>query len=187
MGAARGNLGSAREWETRYHDREKAALNRLWTRDSELLKKRAMRLAYGDGELAEDALGDTYEKLGKPAAMKAYDPTKSWTAYAKKTLERATIDLLRRRREAAPLEIDPVDPGSIEPERERDLMVEEAIANLEPAERIILRLLYWRRWTQKEIAWLLEVSAATVNRRHARAQEQLRDYLEPKIGGGLEP
>lgn len=126
-------------------------------------------LAYtGDRELASDATSEAFAR-----ALLAADTIRDPAAWIWRVAFRvATADLRRARREAA------AQPEARYEIDERALAVTMALAHLSVRQRAVIVLFYLEDRPTKEIASLLDITAATVSVHLHRARRRLRSILE---------
>ena len=135
----------------------------------------------GNAEDAADAVHDAFERaLAGPAAYdRRKGPLKPWFL---RIVRNRCIDLLRRRRE----DTWPVDdlpqsgrlPDQELEERERDLILQRALAGIGTDQRQIVVLRDYLDLSYAEIAEVLGVAPGTVMSRLHRARLALKEALE---------
>ncbi|MBB5785809.1 SigE family RNA polymerase sigma factor [Jiangella mangrovi] len=132
-------------------------------------------LLTGDWHLAEDLVQETLGKVYRAWTKRSRpdDPL----AYARTTLVRTYITH-RRRRRAAEHPTDTVPEVAV-PEVDVALRITliDALARLEPKDRVVLVLRYWEDRSVEETAAELGLSAGAVRSRSFRALERLRSVL----------
>ncbi len=113
-----------------------------------------------------------------------YDPSRSLAAWVLGIARKRAIDHLRRRRHIA-VPLDDLDEVAGEDGRElaeryaRGHEVRDALNRLPHEQREVLVLAYFGRFTQAEIATLLEVPLGTVKARGFRGLRRLAHFLSP--------
>ena len=142
---------------------------------------RLARVILGDRAEAEDAVHDAvvtawtkWSSLRDPARFDA------WFYRIVVNTCRNRLKRASRRRER-PIEDaqTPIAPDSLAPVHERERM-SRAFEALEPDHRIVLALRYYRDLPVDEIARLTGVRPGTVKSRLHRAQQQMREILDPQ-------
>lgn len=144
-----------------------------------------------DPALAEDAAQDTFllawqrlDQLREPAAFPGW-------------IRRLALTECHRRLRGARLELRPEEdarhvasPTDLAADAERTgdaSLVRHALAQLAPADRLVLILFYGSERTQAEIADWLGVPVTTVARRLAHAKRRVRRHALAALAGGLRP
>lgn len=94
-------------------------------------------------------------------------------AWCMRILKHACYDLLRRRRDTLPL--DERLAADALPAENIDLY--RAMTRLRADSRVVLVLYYSERYTQKEIAHILDIPPGTVASRLSRARNELRNLM----------
>jgi RNA polymerase sigma factor (sigma-70 family) len=113
-----------------------------------------------------------------------YDPSRSLAAWVLGIARKRAIDHLRRRRHIA-VPLDDLENVAGEDGRElaeryaRAHEVRDALNRLPYEQREVLVLAYFGRFTQSEIATLLEVPLGTVKARTFRGLRRLAHFLSP--------
>ena len=138
----------------------------------------------GSRELAEEATQETFVKAWRSAA--SYDPTRELGPWLATIARRTAIDLHRREARRAVDRLDEVraDDRSVVVElpsgMERSAevwAVREAIEELPPDEREVVRLQHVEELTQAEVAERLGVPIGTIKSRSFRAHRRLAARL----------
>jgi RNA polymerase sigma factor (sigma-70 family) len=132
----------------------------------------------GSRELADEATQETFVKAWKSADR--FDPSRELGPWLATIARRTAIDLHRReaRRATEELQEDTVVELPDGVERTFDAWaVREALDELPPIERDVMRLQHLEALTQAEIAERLGVPIGTVKSRSARAHRRLAERL----------
>jgi RNA polymerase sigma-70 factor (ECF subfamily) len=134
--------------------------------------------ALGSRELAEEATQLTFVKAWRAAA--SFDPSRGLGPWLATIARRTSIDLYRREARRA---ADPLDDvaGTEVPDAVDDGVdawaVREAIDELPPIEREVVRLQHLESLTQAEIGERLGVPVGTIKSRSFRAHRRLAERL----------
>lgn len=133
-----------------------------------------------DRHLAADATQETFIKAWRGAP--SFDPARDFAPWVYAIARRASIDILRRRREtlADDLEIAD-DPGEMERVWET-FQVRHAIDRLPDDERDVVRLTHLAGFTHAETAEKLDIPVGTVKSRSHRAHGRLAVLLGHLVG-----
>lgn len=136
----------------------------------------------GERLSAEDVVSDSFVKIARFA--KKYDGTGDPLAWIMKIVRNTALDFIRKRRRRAEVsteEFYSLTDDSYSPEkRETAVMLEQAMAALEPDERRAIYMRYFLEMTVREIAEATKLSRSAAERLIQRAEENLRK----KLGGG---
>lgn len=144
----------------------------------------------GDRGLAEEATQQAFVKAWQAAA--SFDPGRELGPWLGTIARRTAIDLHRResRRAAAPLEaVPPAHPATVvgppAVERASDVWeVRQAVDDLPPDEREVVRLQHLEQLTHGEVAARLGIPVGTVKSRSFRAHRRLAERLGHLRGDG---
>lgn len=136
----------------------------------------------GDYQLAQDAVQDAL--VAAHASLATLENSAAFSAWFKSIVRHTCYHALRGARpELIPLD-GAADLPSAEPEPDQVLEVDErrfellsALATLPAAQRELVLLHYWREYSQREIAALLNLPATTVNNRLHAARQRLREEI----------
>jgi RNA polymerase sigma-70 factor (ECF subfamily) len=137
----------------------------------------------GDRQLAEEATQQTFVKAWQAAT--AYDADRDMGPWLGTIAKRTAIDIHRReaRRAVLPLDsVPPAHPAAVEEppsvERASDAWeVRQAVDDLPPDEREVVRLQHLEQLTHPEIAERLGIPMGTVKSRSFRAHKRLAARL----------
>jgi RNA polymerase sigma factor (sigma-70 family) len=132
----------------------------------------------GSRDLAEDATQQTFLKAWRAAAT--FDPARDLGPWLATIARRTAIDLYRReaRRRTERLDDDAVAEIPDGVDQTFDVWaVREAIDELPPLEREVIRLQHLESFTQAEIGARLDVPVNTIKSRSFRAHRRLADRL----------
>lgn len=127
--------------------------------------------------LVDDACGEVLLKLvdREMRLLRRFDPARAklstWLSLIART---TTIDVLRRRRETAPLEAAP-EAAAPEPEEAPELVIPPGL--LSARQRLVVQLAYHEGLEVPEIAARLEVSEQTVRSMRHKAIKKLREHF----------
>lgn len=170
-------------WVRAIARRDEAALAALYDDTVARVHGIALRIARNPVD-AEEVVSDTYHQAWRDAGL--YSPERGPVVAWLVTIARSrAIDLLRRRDAAVPVE----DPAALAPAESgddpQDLLaatrerrdLHDAIAALEPLDRQLLALAFFRGLAHGEIAEQARLPLGTVKSRIRRALAQLRPLL----------
>jgi RNA polymerase sigma-70 factor (ECF subfamily) len=149
----------------------------------------AMR-TLGSRQLAEEAVQETFVKAWRAAA--SYDPARDLGPWLATIARRTAIDVHRReaRRTASNVDDVSADPSLVDlpPDVDRAYdvwSVRQAVDELPPDEREVVRLQHLEQLSQTEVAERLGVPVGTVKSRSFRAHRRLAARLgHLREGGG---
>lgn len=158
-------------------ERDDAAIREVYRRYGGAVFGIAMKILRDRGH-AEEAAQQTFVKAWQ--AAERVDPDRDIGPWLYTIARRVAIDVYRRERRHAAVEIDDreiaVLPPSIEGAWE-EWQVRLAVDQLPPHERNVLKHLYFLGYTQEETAARLEMPVGTVKSRSYRAHRRLADSL----------
>ncbi|KJK21845.1 RNA polymerase subunit sigma-24 [Burkholderiaceae bacterium 16] len=147
--------------------------------------RRYARALTGDAAWADDLVQDTAERaIAQGSRLRAGSNVRAWMLTV---LRHLYIDQLRRRREVAVDEADPLwqrqeaAAGEIDGLLLRD--VQRALYRLPAEQREVLLLIVLEGLSYQEAAAVLQVPPGTVMSRLSRAREHLRAWLGDGTGG----
>jgi RNA polymerase sigma-70 factor (ECF subfamily) len=163
---------------------DEAALSQLYDRYQGVMYGLAMRIT-NDAALAQDAVQEAFTGVWRNATRYEQNRSSARTWLLSITHHRA-IDIVRRRRPAAPLpEVDEVHEALTAPDlwpevaRAADAAaVRNAVAALPDAQREAIELAYFGGLTQTEIAARVQIPLGTVKSRVRLGLAALRRALE---------
>lgn len=142
----------------------------------------AVAASYVGRQFAEDVVHDSFIKIARFA--KSYRRGINPYGWIMRIVKNTSLDLLKsqkRKKEVSEEEFFSLTSLDYSPEkRENAIMLEQAIAKLEPDERKIIHLVYYMDMTVREIASELNFSKSSVERLKQKAEEKLKNFL---IGG----
>lgn len=154
-------------------------------------------------EAADSLYGELFGLTERDGARRShfhyFHGRSSLATWLRAILAQRHVDLLRQRRRIAPLPEDghapevPAAPAAPAGERSRCLellrrAIPDALAALEPRERLRLACYYARDLTLAQIGRLLGEHEATVSRHLARTRRGVRAHIEQQLGrAGLSP
>jgi RNA polymerase sigma factor (sigma-70 family) len=141
-----------------------------------------IRRAAGDDAVAEDILQDAWLRIVRGLGRLS-DPSRL-APWLFAIARRAVIDHIRRRSSRPPAveleeETHPTEEPSTDQWEEIEL-VQDAVADLAPADRETVALFYLQELDLREIAEVLGIPVGTVKSRLHRARGLLRKHLEAK-------
>lgn len=129
----------------------------------------------GRADDAEDAVQATFVRAFH--ALPRFRGSSTVRTWLYRIALNEALGILRRRRDAPPLEAQISTPDSAAAVVER-LAVRAALARLTPDHRAVLVLRLWEELSYAEIAETLGISLPAVKMRLLRAREQFRRYYE---------
>ncbi len=155
----------------------------------------AYRMLNERGE-AEDAAQEAFMRAY--VNLDRYDPERPFKTWLLSITSNHCIDRLRRRRltwlsleEPLPphpaLTSDTPGPEEALLTSERNLLVQEMLADLSPEYRLAVILRYWYDLSYAEIAEMLGTTESAIKSRLFRARQALADYLESRPVSTLDP
>ncbi len=155
----------------------------------------AYRMLNERGE-AEDAAQEAFMRAY--VNLDRYDPERPFKTWLLSITSNHCIDRLRRRRliwlsleEPLPphpaLTSDTPGPEEALLTSERNLLVQEMLADLNPEYRLAVILRYWYDLSYAEIAEMLGTTESAIKSRLFRARQTLADYLESRPVSTLDP
>ena len=139
----------------------------------------AVAASYVGKQFAEDVVHDSFIKIARFA--KIYRQGTSPYGWIMRIVKNTALDLLKsqkRKKEVSEDEFFSLTSLDYSPEkRENAIMLEQAIAKLEPHERRIIHLVYYLDMTVREIANELKLSKSSVERLKQKAEKKLKNLL----------
>ena len=140
----------------------------------------AVAASYVGREFAEDVVHDSFIKIARFA--KNYRRNVSPYGWIMRIVKNTALDFLKsqkRKKEVSEEEFFSLTSFDYSPERyENAIMLEQAIAKLEPDERKIIHMIYYLDMTVREIASELDLSKSAVQRLKEKAEEKLKILLD---------
>jgi RNA polymerase sigma-70 factor (sigma-E family) len=144
---------------------------------------RSAWLLCGDAHQAEDLVQETLAKVYVRWHRRLGARIDNPAAYTQTTLVRTFLSARRRRWSRELPYAEP--PDGVHPDRAAEtdlqLLVDEALSGLAPADRVVLVLRYLDDRSVSDVADLLGVSEGAVRNRSMRALDRLRPLLEPAV------
>ena len=136
-------------------------------------------------DCAEDILHDSFIKIARFA--KRYKRGTNPYAWLMKIVRNTALDFVRSKRahtEVSTEEFYNLTSLDYSPDgRDNAIMLETAIAKLEPDERKVIYYIYYLDMTVREIAAEMKCGKSTVQRTAERAQQKLKNYLQSGTNG----
>jgi RNA polymerase sigma-70 factor (ECF subfamily) len=135
-----------------------------------------------DPSLVEDGLQEGLIQIFRSA--KTFRGDSQVTSWLYQVMTRACIDVLRkekvREHDSMPENAEELIPSESHFERqiENKLFIHGALADLDPAQREVLELLYFKELTYEEISVSAGIPVGTVKSRAARATQKLKEIVE---------
>jgi len=142
----------------------------------------------GEPNEAEDAAQEAF--LRAYSQLTTYDPTRSFKTWLFSIASHYCIDRLRRRRvtwvgiDDEPLQTHPAlrepnpGPEQVVQQRERDAIIQTALAELAPRDRTAIVMRYWYGFSYEEIAEVTGTTTGAVKSRLHRARVALGERLK---------
>lgn len=131
-------------------------------------------------DYAEDVLHESFIKIARFA--KKYSWSENPCGWLIKIVRNTALDFLKAkklRREVSDDEFYSLSSTDYSPEKkENAIVLEQAIAKLEPDEKKIIYLIYYLDMTVREIAAELKISKSAVQRIKDRAEKRLKILLD---------
>lgn len=168
-----------RELITRLQQNDREAYEYLYDHYSDALYGLLCRIA-GDEETASDLLQDTFVKIWK--SIGSYDPARgklfTWMLNICRNL---AIDKIRskdfnnqRKNHSAEIVVNELGKMKTDPVRPEHIGLAELITKLDENERFLIDLMYFKGYTQSEIAEEFNIPLGTVKTRLRSATINLR-------------
>ena len=159
---------------------------------SELVHKHArgvMNVVYrmcGDTLIAEDAAQETFIRAWQN--LSSYRPQTPLRSWLYRIAFNAGMDMLRKEKRILPNDIEEMHladerpgPEILVSQRERTVLVQQAVLSLPDASRAVLVLREYEGMSYHEIADALDIPIGTVMSRLNYARKALKEKLEPKL------
>jgi RNA polymerase sigma-70 factor, ECF subfamily len=162
-------------------NREKRAMQALFERHNVRVYRFVVRLA-GNASLAEDIVSEVFLDVWRRAdGFEGKSRVSTWLL----AIARHKAHVARRRLAAAPLDndmaaaiIDPADNPEIATNRKsRNALIRKCLAQLTPAHREIIDLVYYDERSVKEIAQIAGIPEGTVKTRLFHARRRTAELL----------
>ena len=159
---------------------------------SDLVRKHArgvMNVVYrmcGDTLIAEDAAQETFIRAWQNlSSYRPQTPIRSWLY---RIAFNAGMDMVRKEKRILPKDIEEMNladerpgPEFLVSQRERTVLVQQAVLSLPDASRAVLVLREYEGMSYHEIADALDIPIGTVMSRLNYARKALKEKLEPKL------
>jgi RNA polymerase sigma factor (sigma-70 family) len=166
---------TATKWLQRIAHGDEAALVELYRQYGMFVYSMALRVV-NDQPTAEEVTQDVFLSVWHHA--KQYDETKgALTTWLLTIARRRAIDYLRRRNGRAPLTILEESHFVVAEDPLPAFTVQSAVADLPPDQQTCIEMLYFKGYTQQEVANELQIPVGTVKGRVRLAMEKLRRIL----------
>ena len=157
-------------------DEDKQKFEQLYDQYNDLLFYIARRFFCGQQDV-EDVVQDAYLALVNNLDKIGEVYSSQTKHYIITVIERKSLDVLRKRKGAVPMEWDETTPGlTVELPEERGLA--DALSKLSAGYREVLMLKYFNGYTVKEIAGILSVTPKAAESMLGRAKAALQDALD---------
>lgn len=166
---------TATEWLQRIARGDEAAFMEFYRQYGTYVYSMAMRVVT-DAPTAEEVTQDVFLAVWRHAER--YDPLRAAvTTWLLTITRRRAIDALRRRAGRVPLA--PLETGTLAITEDPlpALTVQKAVGALPPDQQTCIELLYFKGYTQQEVADKLKIPVGTVKGRVRLAMEKLRRLL----------
>jgi RNA polymerase sigma-70 factor (ECF subfamily) len=157
---------------------DESAFNCFYDTYCERIYRYLLVIAKGDEEVTRDCLQDTMVRVVRYA--KVFDDEKKFWGWLTRVARTAFIDRQRKRKRDG----IPVDPQFLELEHDsisvaNDLegLLQDALAELEGEERMIVERFYFEGRSHRDIASDLGVTSRAVESRLARIRDKLRSWI----------
>lgn len=140
----------------------------------------AVRQFIKDEDLAQDVLQETFIKVWKNIA--SYDDTKgSFFTWMLQITRNTSIDALRKLKKEAKSEIQ-IESAAVgnalkEEQNIHTIGLDHLVAQLPEEQRLMIEYLYYKGFTQQEVADTLELPLGTVKTRSRLAMRELRKWF----------
>lgn len=135
---------------------------------------RALTLAIGDGELAQDAVDEAFTRaLHRWHVVGAFDEPQAWVYRTARNWATSRFRRRARDRRFARTIATPEAAGVVTPDPE----LAEALAELDSDHRNVLVLRYYLDWSIDAVADALDIAPGTVKSRTNRALKELNRRL----------
>jgi RNA polymerase sigma factor (sigma-70 family) len=159
---------------------DEAAFAEVVQRHADLVYSAAMRLAGGDGQLAQDAAQQVFTKLArKTGSLSGRATVAGWLHTSARYAASAVVRGERRRRareQEASIMNEPTTAEGVDWERLRPLL-DEAVGRLREGEREAVLLRYFEGLSHRDVGAALGLSEDTARKRVDRAVEKLRGHF----------
>lgn len=166
---------TATEWLARIARGEEAALIEFYRHYGTYVYSMALRVV-NDSTAAEEVTQDVFLAVWRNAER--YDATRGAVTTWLLTITRhRAIDALRRRAGHAPLTTLEDNVATLPDDPLPAITVQKAVGELPPDQQACIELLYFKGYTQQEVAEELQIPVGTVKGRVRLAMEKLRRML----------
>jgi RNA polymerase sigma-70 factor (ECF subfamily) len=140
----------------------------------------------GDMLIAEDATQETFIRAWQN--LSSYRPQTSLRNWLYRIAFNAAMDMLRKEKRILPGDIEEMgltdsrpNPESLASQKEKTVLVQDAILSLPDASRAVLVLREYEGLSYQEISSTLDIPVGTVMSRLNYARKLLKTKLEPQI------
>jgi len=140
----------------------------------------------GDMLIAEDATQETFIRAWQN--LSSYRPQTSLRNWLYRIAFNAAMDMLRKEKRILPGDIEEMEltdsrpnPESLASQKEKTVLVQDAILSLPDASRAVLVLREYEGLSYQEISSTLDIPVGTVMSRLNYARKLLKSKLEPQI------
>ncbi|HEY2081464.1 MAG TPA: sigma-70 family RNA polymerase sigma factor [Verrucomicrobiae bacterium] len=162
---------------------DEAAFRALYERYHQRLFRFALVLGRGDESLAQDTVQAVFVVAAKKL-RRADSEEHLWNWLARIARQQLAKAWRTRRREAVMVSVEvlPEDcPATAEPDSFLEEVLDGAVKMLDSEERRLIRIFYFDRLSQKEIAEQLGTTPKAISSRLERAREKLRLMIKRKL------
>ncbi|HEU0296219.1 MAG TPA: sigma-70 family RNA polymerase sigma factor [Anaerolineales bacterium] len=140
----------------------------------------------GDALIAEDAAQETFIRAWQN--LSSYRPQTPLRSWLYRIAFNAGMDMLRKEKRILPNDIEEMQladerpgPEFLVSQRERTVLVQQAVLSLPDASRAVVVLREYEGMSYHEIAEALDIPIGTVMSRLNYARKALKEKLEPKL------
>ncbi len=144
----------------------------MWAAGAQHGLLRTAVLLTGDHHRAEDLVQEALTKVAQRWSRLSREHP---GAYARQILVRDNISWWRRHRRQTVAEVEPPPVASTDPEVDRRLLLEQALARLTPRQRSVVVLRYYEDLSAQQTADAMGVSVGTVKSQTHLALRRLRE------------
>ncbi|MDE7435648.1 MAG: sigma-70 family RNA polymerase sigma factor [Lachnospiraceae bacterium] len=164
---------------------DKVLFERIYKRNYKKMYCVAKKILHGH-EQSEDAVHEAFLRLAKRFERYAGLSEEKMEALCVTITKNRAIDMWRKEQHLAETDMDtlrlyqPDDRSRIEQvveQRELSRQVIEVLETLPEVLRVTLELKYYQEYSNREIAWLLQISPKTVEVRLYRGRKKLEELL----------
>lgn len=163
--------------------KDKRGFDLLYDNYSKVLYGIILKIVHSE-ELAEDVLQDSFVKIWRNAA--SYDSSKGTLfTWILNVARNTAIDRIRSQEYKHSSKIQPIDNNvhivsgeSTTQTQVEHIGLEKVVADLKPEQRIIIDYIYFKGFTQAEVAETLNIPLGTVKTRVKSAINRLRELFK---------